>query len=315
MKRLFVYIKSIYTIQLHYNVKLIKKKKKKSTNTVFNIIFFYFLFFPHPTKTFPHNNMSIPSQIDTGNKKNIYIPDENSWASEGSSSRNKDEIAQVLRPYISTSDRVFEIASGFGVHATHFAEVYKDDAVQFTPSEAQPKLIELIEKRVNESPFKEKIDTPILFNLDDDQSIERFINEYKLGKRGPSYDGIVVINLLHISPLRITEKLFSFAERLLLTNEKENKKENSNNEKINKKKRPKWIAIYGPFKKTSTEFHSQSDEKFEESLKSRNKAWGLRVIDKEVVPFAQAHSFGNTTQCEVHPMNKGNFILVFKRDT
>lgn len=221
----------------------------------------------------------------------LYVPDEKSWPSQGSSDRNKQEISDVLAPYLSKASNVFEVASGFGKHIALFAHDYPN--AKFQPTEAQEQLIEEIKGSITkvsgESWYKNNINEPFLLNLDDDAGVEKVLEGYEKDGSNSKFDGLISINLVHISPARITQKLFRFASRLKV----------------------EWIAFYGPFKKSPTEFYSEADAKFEESLKSRNSEWGLRLVDEELVPNAVDNGFSNTY--DKFNMNKGNFIIVFKR--
>ncbi|VVT49437.1 uncharacterized protein SAPINGB_P002269 [Magnusiomyces paraingens] len=224
-----------------------------------------------------------------------YVPDEKSWPSEGSSARNKEEIAQVLKPWLSSgSQKVFEVASGFGEHALTIAKAYPN--VIMTPTEAQDVLVEkMVQKFISQQLIN--ITTPFLFNLDNDIDVASFL-EQRSNVDQALYTGVLAINLIHISPKRIIEKLFAFAEAILL--------------KGSTPETPKWVALYGAYKKNATQFYSESDKRFEESLKQRNDEWGLRHLETEVIPIAAAHGF--ITPPQVFQMNKGNFTIVFTRD-
>lgn len=216
----------------------------------------------------------------------IYTPNQSSWASEGSAARNNQEIAEALAPYLSQpSQGVLEVASGFGVHALTIAKTYPGATV--TPTEAQQPLIDAIVAKYTAlgAEIPKNLETPFLFNLDDPVAVQNLLQDPGSTK----YTGLLAINLVHIAPFCVAEKLFALASAL---------------------PNVQWLALYGAYKKSPTEFYSEADAQFEESLKQRNPEWGLRVLDDELGPVAEANGFHKT---DVTPMARGNFTVVFTR--
>lgn len=242
----------------------------------------------------------------------LYVPGHNSWSTSGSHDRNKQEIAETFQQIFTPSSpdqvvKVFEIASGFGVHASHFVSSYPQ--LRITPTEAQDDLIDEINQTVSALPsaIQTQVDKPFLLNLDDDQAVDKILAniEYDLrsGKASQGYDGVVAINLIHISPERITTKLFSFAQRLLALPENGGTAKN-----------PRFVALYGAYKKSATEFRSKGDQDFDQSLKQRDSSWGLRAFEQDVLPVAQKYGFANTNPYQEFHLSKGNLAYILIKD-
>ena len=78
------------------------------------------------------------------------------------------------------------------------------------------------------------------------------------------YDGIFCANMIHISPFAVCEGLIAGAGRLL---------------------RPSGrLFLYGPFAREGE--IAPSNARFSENLKSRDPEWGVRDLDREVLPLA-----------------------------
>ncbi|KAK9352211.1 hypothetical protein V1523DRAFT_351902 [Lipomyces doorenjongii] len=224
------------------------------------------------------------------NELNTYVPGPNSWSLPGSAERNKVEVLPVLNQWLTgaalnngipiESRRVLELASGFGTQVSYFAEY--TPSVTFQPTEAQAECIEAM-KAVAEQATNRNILPPAKLNVVSDTD---WLNVVE--KSGP-YDGIFVLNMLHISVWESTEKLFLHAGRIL------------------RGKVAAFLAVYGAFKRNG-EYAGEGDRLFDIDLKRRDSRWAIRDLESEVNPEAEKNGL-KLKEC--HQMNFNNLLVIW----
>lgn len=188
--------------------------------------------------------------------------------------RNRDVILGVLGPLLPPRASVLEIASGSGEHICHFAAAHPE--LTFQPSDPDP---------------------------DSRSSIDAWARHLGLGNVAPAIaldatqaftlpvpkvDVIICINMIHISPWAATEGLMAGAGRLLPSGG--------------------LLYLYGPYLEADVET-APSNLAFDQSLKDRNPAWGLRHLD-DVVALAARHGL---TLAERIAMPANNLSLIFRK--
>jgi len=100
-------------------------------------------------------------------------------------------------------------------------------------------------------------------------------------------DALVNLNMIHISPWSATEALFRGARRVL--------------------RRGAVLVMYGPYQ-VAGEHTAPSNQRFDESLRARDPAWGVRDLDA-VRKVARAVGF----HCEeVVQMPANNLSVVYR---
>ena len=187
--------------------------------------------------------------------------------------RNRDPILAVLRNVLPASGVILEIASGSGEHVVHFAENFPNLA--FQPSDPDPDALQSIAAWIAATGAA-NVRAPIV--LDASQSpwpIE-------------SADGIICINMVHISPWEATLGLIKGAAAILAPNAP--------------------LYLYGPYKRAGFAT-APSNEAFDRSLRHRNPAWGLRELEA-VVKVAQSVGFSAP---DITEMPANNLSVVFRR--
>ena len=187
--------------------------------------------------------------------------------------RNRDPILAVLRNVLPASGVILEIASGSGEHVVHFAENFPNLA--FQPSDPDPDALQSIAAWIAATGAA-NVRAPIV--LDASQSpwpIE-------------SADGIICINMVHISPWEATLGLIRGAAAILAPNAP--------------------LYLYGPYKRAGFAT-APSNEAFDRSLRHRNPAWGLRELEA-VVKVAQSVGFSAP---DITEMPANNLSVVFRR--
>lgn len=187
--------------------------------------------------------------------------------------RNRDPILEVLRTELPPRGLVLEIASGTGEHVIHFARHLPD--LTFQPSDPDADARQSIAGWIADSR---------LANIRPPLALDAAAASWPLDRA----DAIVCINMIHISPWQSSEGLVASAAALLGTGAP--------------------LCLYGPYRRRGVPTVA-SNEAFDESLRSRNPAWGLRVLE-DVAELAATHGF---TLARVAEMPANNLTVVFRR--
>ncbi|MFN3819619.1 DUF938 domain-containing protein [Blastomonas sp.] len=187
--------------------------------------------------------------------------------------RNRDAIVDVLRDYLPASGTVLEIASGSGEHIVHFAQAFPH--LVWQPSDCEPAALASIAAWAAQAGAS---------NVQPPLPIDAAQPDWPIG----SADAILCINMMHISPWDATLGLFKGCAQALT------------------EEAP--IILYGPYLEQGVET-AASNLAFDESLKARNPAWGLRHLDA-VDRVASDHGFARTSR---HAMPANNLALVYRK--
>ena len=190
-----------------------------------------------------------------------------------SAQRNRDAILAVLTDNLPSSGLVLEIASGSGEHAVHFAGALP--GVTFQPSDPSPDAVASIAAWAAESGLG-NIHSPLVIDATaPDWPVEMA-------------DAILCINMIHIAPWAAAEGLFRHAGRLL--------------------KPGQPLYLYGPYRRPDRPLEP-GNAAFDESLRSRDPAWGLRELDA-VTALGAANGFSAPMIVEM-PAN--NLSVIFRK--
>jgi cyclopropane fatty-acyl-phospholipid synthase-like methyltransferase len=179
----------------------------------------------------------------------------------------------VLESVLPASGSVLEIASGTGQHVCFFAAALPD--IRWQPTEPDAPHREAIAARIRESGLR-NVDAPLALDVND--------------PRWPvaaTYDAVLCINMVHISPWSATNALCLGASRHLRTHGK--------------------LVLYGPYLENGAAVQSNLD--FDSTLKRRNSEWGLRNLE-DVTRVAALH--GLQRQQVIH-MPANNLSVVFNK--
>jgi len=188
--------------------------------------------------------------------------------------RNRDPILAVLREVLATPGTVLEIASGSGEHAVHFASALSHLVWQPTDPDA--------EARRSIAAHAARAQLP---NLLPPLALDAAAAAWPVTQA----DAIVSINMIHIAPWSAAEALMAGAARLLPPGSP--------------------LYLYGPYREHGRHT-APSNAAFDESLKARDPAWGVRDLD-EVVALAERHGLA-LSRTVAMPAN--NLSVVFRRN-
>jgi SAM-dependent methyltransferase len=188
--------------------------------------------------------------------------------------RNTAPILEVLKAHMPARGRVLEIAAGSGEHAVAFAGALS--GLDWTPSDPSA------EARASIAAWAAAAAVP---NLRAPLALD--VLDPATWPEGP-LQAVVCINMIHISPWAATESLMRLAGERLATGG--------------------LLALYGPFREADLPL-AASNEAFDDSLRSRDPAWGLRDRDA-VAAAAKAEGLALTRRIDM-PAN--NLMLLFRR--
>lgn len=188
--------------------------------------------------------------------------------------RNRAVILDVLSPHLPPGGLMLELASGTGEHALFFAQARPD--VTFQPTDYDPSARASIDAYAEEAGLPNL--RPALF-LDATQP-----DTWPIDRA----DAVLCVNMIHISPWEATVGLIAGAARILPAGGK--------------------LMLYGPYFREGVET-APSNLAFDDSLRARNPAWGIRRLE-DVAALAAEAGFSAP---KVTEMPANNLTLVFCR--
>lgn len=189
--------------------------------------------------------------------------------------RNRDAILQVLRHELEGELKVLEIGSGTGQHAIHFAEGLPGLTWQ-TSDRAQNH--DGIRQWIASSGLGNVLD-PILLDV----SVSADSADLDTG-----YDAIFSANTAHIMSADSVVDMVDLVGRLLT---------------------PKGrFLLYGPFR-TDHQFSTESNRRFDQSLKAQDPAMGIRDLEW-IDALAASHDMARVS---TYAMPANNMLLVWEK--
>lgn len=193
--------------------------------------------------------------------------------------RNTEPILSVLKAHLPERGRALEIAGGTGQHAAAFARAFP--GITWVASDPDATACESIAAWVEETG---------LANLSGPLDIDVTQPDWhaKADAAGGPFDVILAINLVHIAPWEAAQGLVRGAGALLPAGG--------------------LLYLYGPYKRDGAHT-AGSNAAFDESLRARDPAWGVRDIG-DVAGAARPHGLDLE---ETVPMPTNNFSLVFRK--
>jgi SAM-dependent methyltransferase len=186
---------------------------------------------------------------------------------------NREPIAEILARALPARGLVLEVASGTGEHAVWFAERFPD--LTWQPSDPDPAALRSIAAWVDHAGTGNVRPPVALDAVSPDWPVD-------------AADAVVCINMIHISPWAATEGLLAGAARILPGGGP--------------------LFLYGPYRKGG-DHTAPSNATFDESLRARDAAWGIR--DMETVVGAAAEAGFDFVEAVAMPAN--NFSIILRR--
>lgn len=196
--------------------------------------------------------------------------------------RNREPILAILEPLCAAEHEarrapvaIVELAAGSGEHAVFFSTHLPNTTWQPSDRDA-PSLASIAAARDEEGP--PNLLAPIVLDATTDFDLA-----------AASVDGLVCINMIHISPWEATLGLFRNAARVV---------------------RPGgFVFLYGPYREGGRHT-AESNARFDAELRVRNPVWGVRDLDV-VAELANGHGFSLERRVE---MPRDNLSVVFRKE-
>lgn len=193
-----------------------------------------------------------------------------------SAERNKDVVRDVLVKHAPKTGDILEIGSGTGEHAMHFAGALP--GVRWRPGDPDAaSRASIVAWTAHEG----------LSNVAPPHAIDVTAADWD-GVEDKSLAGLVSLNMIHIAPFSAARGLFAGAGKYLRSNG--------------------VLFLYGPFSRNG-EHTAPSNATFDQSLRSRDPEWGVRDLDQDILPLAEAAGLTLETVVEM-PAN--NLSVVFR---
>lgn len=194
-----------------------------------------------------------------------------------STGRNKDAVRDAFLRHMSGEGRVLEIASGTGEHGAHITAV--TSGLIWTYSDIDP-ASQASQAAWRAQAGHDRLQGPL--------TIDTTRTDWGEADRSAPWHAMFCANMIHIAPFAAGEGLIAGAGRLLADKGR--------------------LMLYGPFARAGE--IAPSNARFSEDLKRRDQSWGVRDLDLEIVPLAQA---AGLSLVEVQAMPANNLSVVFEK--
>ncbi len=187
--------------------------------------------------------------------------------------RNREPIREVLAKHLPAAGLVLEISCGTGEHAAYFAAAFPH--LEWQPTDVDPDALSSATAWYGEAGLP-NLRVPMRLDVVD--------AAWPIA----SAAAIVCINMIHIAPWSAALGLIAGAERSLPVGG--------------------VLYLYGPYR-FDGELTAPSNQAFDESLRARDPAWGVRDLrDIEAAARSRSLELGETVA-----MPANNHSLIFRR--
>lgn len=192
-----------------------------------------------------------------------------------SASRNRDPIAKILQSLLPERGLLLEVASGSGEHAAHIAP--RLPGWTWQPSERDADALPGIDQHAGDADPDRRHILPAL-------PLDVTERPWPVGQA----DAVLAVNMIHIAPWEACLGLIGGAGEILPRGQG-------------------LLVLYGPFRREGRHT-APSNAAFDEGLRARNPAWGIR--DLEMVA-AEASRAGFAPPV-INEMPANNLVVAFR---
>ena len=191
--------------------------------------------------------------------------------------RNKDVVRETFLTHMPTNGRILEIASGTGEHGAYITSATSH--LTWVYSDIDP-VSRGSQRAWRAAVSHDRLRGPL--SIDTTQ-----LNWVEASDVAP-VDGVFCANMVHIAPFAAAEGLVAGASRLLRDGGR--------------------LMLYGPFARNGE--IAPSNARFSADLQRRDPSWGVRDLDRQIVPLAKA---AGLHLCEVVAMPANNLSVILEK--
>lgn len=189
--------------------------------------------------------------------------------------RNRDPILAQLRTVLAAGGTALEVASGTGQHVVYFAAALPGWTWQ--PTDFDAGMLPVIANRIAQAG---------LANVLPPRHLDVLAPQWDMPTQG--LDAVFCANMIHIAPWATCPALMAGAARHL--------------------KPGGMLVLYGPYFESGLA-PAPGNVAFDQSLRARDPAWGIRALE-DVVAQAAPHRL---LLAQRHAMPANNLMLVFSQ--
>lgn len=193
-----------------------------------------------------------------------------------SAARNRDAIRDVFLANMPREGAILEVGSGTGEHAVHIAAAAP--SLRWLPGDPDPA------SRASIAAWTAHLK---LANVAPPHAADVTAEGWHAAFEPVA--GIVSINMIHIAPFAAARGLLAGAATLLDAGGR--------------------LFLYGPFSRDGAHT-APSNADFDHSLKSRDPSWGVRDLERDIVPLAER---AGLALAAIVAMPANNFSVVFEK--
>lgn len=193
-----------------------------------------------------------------------------------STGRNKHVVRETFLKHMPIAGRVLEIASGTGEHGAHIIEAASDLIWTYSDIDAAS---QDSQRAWRDTATHDRLRGPLTLDTTHDAWAEA---------AGP-FDGMFCANMIHIAPFEAAQGLIAGAGRLLRPGGR--------------------LMLYGPFARHAE--IAPSNARFSDDLQRRDPQWGVRDLDLDILPLADA---AGLQLSNVTAMPANNLSVIFEKD-
>ena len=194
-----------------------------------------------------------------------------------STGRNQEVVRETYNQLMPRAGRVLEIASGTGEHGAHITA--SNPALDWTYSDIDPA------SQASQTAWARHVPHD---RLRGPLTVDTTHSDWGAAEQAAPWDAMFCANMIHIAPIEAGQGLMSGAGRLLTPNGR--------------------LMLYGPFARAGE--IAPSNARFSDDLKRRDKTWGVRDLDLEILPIARV---AGLSLVNVQAMPANNLSVVFEK--
>lgn len=191
--------------------------------------------------------------------------------------RNKDVVRDAFLSVMAKQGAILEIASGTGEHGAHITAAAPD--LSWTYSDIDP-ASQASQAAWQAHAAHDRLSGPL--------TVDTTAPHWGEAETHAPWDGLFCANMIHIAPFEAATGLIGGAGRLLPSGGR--------------------LMLYGPFAREGE--IAPSNARFSEDLKRRDPSWGVRDLERDILPLAEQ---AGLALIKVIDMPANNLSVVFER--